>query len=374
MVAGDKRSREQRRGGRPSTRRDDWLPSPNLPAPGPRPRRRQRPRALFAAGVVATAAVASVVIAAPWNNPWAGDPLGNTRFFVDPYSEAAQAAAASRTDAARAQLFGKIASQPTGIWLGRTGASAAGDEVRNVLREAAAQRAVPVFVLYAFPFNGCAANGDQGVSAAAAGYQQWIDQVAQGIGTGKAVLVVEPDALAQDLTLACLTAGQQASRLAVLKAAVARLAALPHAAVYLDAGNARWQPVPVMARLLRAAGVLAIRGFALNVSNFDTTSAEASYGDQLSARLDNAHFIIDTSRNGAGQLASGLVQSPRPGARPATHRQHPLFEGGCLAVDQAAWRLRRDLRRRTASRHLLVGVRDQPRRQRSVVTVPAAGG
>jgi endoglucanase len=255
---------------------------------------------LFAAGVMATAAVASVVIAAPWNNPWAGDPLGNTRFFVDPYSQAAQAAAASRTDAARAELFGKIASQPTGIWLGGTGASAAGDEVRNVLREAAAQRAVPVFVLYAFPFNGCAANGDQGVSAAAAGYQQWIDQVAQGIGTGKAVLVVEPDALAQDLTLGCLTAGQQASRLAVLKAAVARLATLPHAAVYLDAGNARWQPVPVMARLLRAAGVLAIRGFALNVSNFDTTSAEASYGDQLSARLDNAHFVIDTSRNGAG--------------------------------------------------------------------------
>jgi endoglucanase len=264
-------------------RRDDWLPAPPLPAPGPRPRRRQRRRALFAAGAVATAAVASVVVAAPWNNPWAGDPLGSTRFFVDPYSQAAQAAAASRTDAARAELFGKIASQPTGIWLGRTGASAAGDEVRNVLREAAAQRAVPVFVLYAFPFNGCAANGDQGVSAAAAGYQQWIDQVAQGIGTGKAVLVVEPDALAQDLTLGCLTAGQQASRLAVLKAAVARR-----------------QPVPVMARLLRAAGVLAIRGFALNVSNFDTTSAEASYGDQLSARLDNAHFVIDTSRNGAG--------------------------------------------------------------------------
>ena len=207
------------------------------------------------------------------------------------------------------------------------------------MREAAAQRAVPVFVLYAFPFNGCAANGDQGVSAAAAGYQQWIDQVAQGIGTGKAVLVVEPDALAQDLTLDCLTAGQQASRLAVLKAAVARLATLPHAAVYLDAGNARWQPVPVMARLLRAAGVLAIRGFALNVSNFDTTSAEASYGDQLSARLDNAHFIIDTSRNGAASARSGAIP---PARRSACHPPPtPPIRGWMPGCGSSRRRLRR---------------------------------
>jgi endoglucanase len=91
---------------------------------------------------------------------------------------------------------------------------------------------------------------------------------------------------------------------------VTRLARLPHAAVYLDAGNARWQPVPVMARLLRAAGVLAVRGFALNVSNFDPTSAEASYGHQLSTRLDNAHFVIDTSRNGVGSLPQTWCNPP----------------------------------------------------------------
>jgi endoglucanase len=267
---------------------------------------------LFGASVLATVAVASVVVAAPWNNPWAGDPLGNTRFFVDPYSQAAQAAAASSTDEARAELLGKVAGQPTGIWLGAEIApSAVRDEVRTVLREAAAQRAAPLFVLYAFPFHGCTANGDQAaVSAMIAGYQQWIEQVALGIGTSKAVLVVEPDALAQSVTLSCLTAGQQASRLAVLRAAVTRLARLPHAVVYLDAGNARWQPVPVMARLLRAAGVLAVRGFALNVSNFDPTSAEASYGDQLSARLDNAHFVIDTSRNGAGSPPQAWCNPP----------------------------------------------------------------
>jgi endoglucanase len=267
---------------------------------------------LFRAGVLATVAVASVVVAAPWNNPWAGDPLGNTRFFVDPYSQAAQAAAASSGDATRTRLLGKIAGQPTGIWLGADMApSAARDEVMNVLREAAAQRAVPLFVLYAFPFHGCDGNGDQAtVSRMVAGYQQWIEQVALGIGTSKAVLVVEPDTLAQFVMLSCLTAVEQASRLAVLRAAVARLARLPSAVVYLDAGNARWQPVPVMARLLRAAGVLAVRGFALNVSNFDPTSAEASYGDQLSRQLDNAHFVIDTSRNGVGSPPQSWCNPP----------------------------------------------------------------
>jgi endoglucanase len=240
------------------------------------------------------------VIAAPWNNPWAGDPLGNTRFFADPNSQAALAAAASGTDAARAQLLSKIADQPTGIWLtGRTGAAAARSQVRKVLREAAAQQAVPIFVLYAYPFRGCTTGvGQASISAMAASYQQWIEQVSQGIGTSKAVLVVEPDALPQYAALGCVSAGQRTFRLAVLRAAVARLARVPHAVVYLDAGNARWHPVAVMARLLRAAGVSAVRGFALNVSNFDPTSAEASYGDQLSALLHDAHFVIDTSRNG----------------------------------------------------------------------------
>jgi endoglucanase len=286
-------------------RRDGRLslaPMPPLPSPGPRQRRGKPRWALFGASALATLVVAGIVIAAPWNNPWAGDPLGNARFFTDPSSQAAVTAASSGADAARAQLLGKIANQPTGIWLtGRMGAAAVRGEVRKVLREAAAQRDVPIFVLYAYPFRGCTPGaGQASASAMAASYQQWTEQVAQGVGTSKAVLVVEPDALPQYATLGCLSAGQKAFRLAVLRAAVARLARVPHAVVYLDAGNARWHPVPVMARLLRAAGVLAVRGFALNVSNFDPTSAEASYGDQLSAGLDNAHFVIDTSRNGAG--------------------------------------------------------------------------
>ena len=51
---------------------------------------------------------------------------------------------------------------------------------------------------------------------------------------------------------------------------------------------------------LRAAGIKAADGFALNVSNFYRTDRVIEYGRALSRRLGGAHFVIDTSRNGNG--------------------------------------------------------------------------
>ena len=85
----------------------------------------------------------------------------------------------------------------------------------------------------------------------------------------------------------------------MIRRAVGQLVRSPKIAVYIDAGNSRWQPPQVMASLLLAAGVSEARGFSLNVSNFDSTAAEESYGDKISALVPGAHYVIDTSRNGA---------------------------------------------------------------------------
>jgi endoglucanase len=75
----------------------------------------------------------------------------------------------------------------------------------------------------------------------------------------------------------------------------------PKVEVYVDAGNASWvRNLDRLASALRAAGVARADGFALNVSNFETTARSVAYGEALSRRLDGAHFVIDTSRNGAG--------------------------------------------------------------------------
>ena len=41
-------------------------------------------------------------------------------------------------------------------------------------------------------------------------------------------------------------------------------------------------------------------GFALNVSNYHSTAASIAYGDRLSRLVGGKHYIVDTSRNGAG--------------------------------------------------------------------------
>ncbi len=52
------------------------------------------------------------------------------------------------------------------------------------------------------------------------------------------------------------------------------------------------------------------RGLSLNISNFDTTASEETYGDSVSALVGGKHFIIDTSRNGRGPSSDGQWCNP----------------------------------------------------------------
>ena len=225
-----------------------------------------------------------------------GDPLSSAPLFIDEHSSAAAAqASVVRSDPAASAILGRIASVPTGIWLGAWNQPATVASIAaTVLVRAQASGSLPLFVLYAFPYRGCG----PGTAAATGTYERWVSQVAAGIGTGRAAVVIEPDALAQDVTLSCLSAAERAARVAMIRQAVDRLARLPHVTLYLDAGNSHWQPAPAMAALLTAAGVGEARGFALNVSNFYSTAAEEAYGDRIGALLHGAHYVIDTSRNG----------------------------------------------------------------------------
>ena len=228
-----------------------------------------------------------------------GDPLSGIQMFVDTHNSAAQAEASlERSAPSTAALLRKIVDQPTGIWFGSWNPTdQVASSVRTVMSEAAADHSVPLLVLYAFPYRGCTDNFTAALDKAT-GYEQWIAQVVVGIGTGKAIVILEPDALAQYVGSDCLSPTQQRERIMVIRRAVDQLSTLPNAVVYLDAGNSRWQPVKAMASLLRAADIVKVRGFSLNVSNFYSTAKEESYGDSLSAMLHGVHYVIDTSRNG----------------------------------------------------------------------------
>jgi endoglucanase len=86
-----------------------------------------------------------------------------------------------------------------------------------------------------------------------------------------------------------------------------------------------------MAALLRAADVRKVRGFSLNVSNFNPTPAQEAYGDRLSRLLGGAHYVIDTSRNGA---ATAKTWCNPPGQALGTP---PTADTGNPRVDAFVW-------------------------------------
>jgi endoglucanase len=84
-----------------------------------------------------------------------------------------------------------------------------------------------------------------------------------------------------------------------------------------------------MAARLRRAAISQADGFSLNVSNFISTADNIRYGEQLSALMGSKHFIIDTSRNGAGGN-NGEWCNPRGralGQLPTTRTGNALVDG-----------------------------------------------
>jgi endoglucanase len=238
-----------------------------------------------------------------------GTPLAGVTLY-GPNISAAQAAASGAFSAADTGLLSQLAQVPTAMWLGSWSGNVT-QTVRDAVTAARASGAVPVLVAYNVPDTDCGGYSAGGAQSPAA-YADWIRQVADGIGNARAVVVVEPDALAQ-------LCGDPAQRYAMLGSAIHVLETNPGTFTYLDAGNPSWVPAADMAQRLRAAGIADADGFSLNVSNFQTTASNVAYGRALSAALGGAHFVIDTSRNGNGPGSDWCNPAGRAvGERPTT--------------------------------------------------------
>lgn len=253
-------------------------------------------------------------------------PLVRAVLWVDPGSRARQTATSWRatrpTDAAQ---MDKIASQPTPKWFGAWSTNIRTD-VEAAMSTMLAAGAIPLFVAYNIPQRDC--GGVSGGSATAAqSYRNWITNFVAGIGSRRAVVILEPDALAQ---IDCLSPGDQQLRIELLRFAVQAFAANGTIAVYVDAGHSGWNSAAVMAQRLTSAGVGFAQGFALNVANFQPTSESIAYGRQISSLIAGKHFVIDTGRNGLGPAPDGQWCNPPGralGARPTTTTGDALVDG-----------------------------------------------
>jgi endoglucanase len=255
------------------------------------------------------------------------NPLASFTFYIDQASKAKQTADAWRaTRPADAAQMDKIASQPMAKWFGSwNGLSSVRGDVAAAVSAITGTGSVPVFVAYNIPQRDCGGlSGNNTVSPD--GYRSWISEFARGLGAAPAVVILEPDALAN---MDCLSEADRTTRVDLIKYALDQLRGDQSAKVYLDAGHARWQSASTMAGRLAAAGVGAAAGFSLNVSNFVGDAENVAYGEQLSRLIGDKHFIIDSGRNGLGPTADMPWCNPHGraiGRRPTTNTGNSLVD------------------------------------------------
>jgi endoglucanase len=251
-------------------------------------------------------------------------------FYTDPRNNAAAWVGKNPDDSRAAKISASIADHNTVKWFGdwdADGDAATGirTEVSDYVGAASAEGRLPVLVAYNIPGRDCG-----GASSGGAGspdlYKAWIDEFAQGIAGRPAIVVLEPDAVAQSSDDACMNGGTE-QRFDMLWYATQHLRQQgPFVRTYLDAGNATWTLGPdlsgaqgigleKMAYLLNRSGVSMARGVSVNVSNFDDTAVSDDYARRLAARLEadfgvTTRWVVDTSRNGNG----GYVVPGSPGS------------------------------------------------------------
>ncbi|MEX5301192.1 glycoside hydrolase family 6 protein [Kocuria sabuli] len=305
-------------------------------------------------------------------------------------------------NSASAEALRAVASTPQADWM----VSGTPEEVRQQVRRSTTSTAdedrPPVLVAYNLPLRDCAQYSSGG-AASVAEYKAWIDGFAAGIEDRKALIVLEPDGLGQ-IPWYTGTTGEPdscrpdgadgttaADRFEMLSYAVDALTALPDTRVYLDGTHSGWLAVGDAAERLVRAGVERADGFALNVSNFETTEKQLAYGTWVSKCIhfgtrmdpgnfagcgsqyhpasaddvstwgrtdawyaehvddaangpagpgDLAHFVVDTSRNGQGPWTPELSSpDPQPWCNPPGRGlgRPPSTETGHELADAFLW-------------------------------------
>jgi endoglucanase len=323
------------------------------------------------AAVAASAALVAgsvIPVSSAAASPAAHAITSGTRFFVPPPSSGAPQQIVSllkAKDLKDAALLAEMEAIPRAVWFTSGTAAQVQQQVRVTMTEAAFERAVPVLVAYDIPGRDCA-QYSAGGALDEASYDAWVDGFARGVGGGKAIVILEPDALGNMPSNCGLSTSvypfTDTERIAELQHAVSSLEADPGVSVYLDGTHSAWQSVGTMAQRLLSANVQQAQGFFLNVSNYQADPNLIDYGTWISdciamvtdpsnafynnpggcasqyypatvsdfgtwnlttqwyaANMGNAvastHFVIDTSRNGDGpnamqQYASAPYNQP----------------------------------------------------------------
>ena len=218
-------------------------------------------------------------------------------FYVDPSSSPAVWVAANPGDGRAGAINASIAKTPMARWFG-SWSGTIGTATGAYVGAAAYSSKLPILVAYNI-YGRDACGGQSAGGAGSSAYNTWIAAFAGGIASRPAVVILEPDALGD---YSCMSASQITDHQNMLIGGITQLnAQAPNAWTYLDAGNPGWIAATTMAQHLDAAGLRNAHGFALNVSNYYTTTQNASYASAINSYLSSHYgytkpFVVDTGR------------------------------------------------------------------------------
>ena len=221
-------------------------------------------------------------------------------FYVDPNSNPKTWVNTHGSDSRAGSIDTNIAAKPMARWFGNPPAGTTiGQQVGAFVGAADNADKLPILVAYNLPGRDACGGHSGGGAGSVSAYQSWIAAFADSIKARPAIVIIEPDALGD---FNCMSDAAIAERNGMLAFATQQFHdRAPNAWAYLDAGNAGWVPAATMAQRLNGAGIGNAHGFVVNVSNYYTTSASASYATNVRSGLSSSKpFAIDTSRNGNG--------------------------------------------------------------------------
>ena len=170
-------------------------------------------------------------------------------------------------------------------------------------------------------------------------YQQWITQLARGIGNFRVVVYLEIDSV---LETHCIDAAQLQIRLKdELAYAVQALAQDPHVLVYVDGGAPGvYNSVAQTASYLREADIAQAAGFFVNATHYNWLTDDIHWGQQVAERLGGAHFIVQSDDDGRGPYVPSWETHRRNGyiCNPPGRGAGPLtWDTGFKYVDGLLW-------------------------------------
>lgn len=291
----------------------------------------------------------------------------DTRFYVEPDTNAGRQAFTWLMQGRfkDALLMYKLSRISQAVWFTSGTPAEVRQAVKSTVDDAARRHTVPVLVAYYVPGRDCSQYSAGGAPSEQA-YKDWIDAFASAIGKREAVVIVEPDGLALLSSEPWCGEGGGGftgtpenlelveERFREINYAVDRFTSLKRTVAYIDAGHSAWQPLEDydagfgeprmqlgMTNRLKRGGIAKADGFFLNVSNYRTMADLIDYGTRLSATVDNAHFVLDTSRNGQGHWTppAGVYSDPQDWCNPPGRGLgiRPTTRTGNRLIDAFLW-------------------------------------